>query len=395
MPDGNIPTSEEEASWCHGPCKPHEPDYTFQPIKLELSDFSNWRRPYPSIGGWQSFCPECQGIMEVDYHRGESVCSECGLVDNTLILDARPIPTKRTDNTGVYVRPNAHINPKYKNKLERCKNDLETNNIIWKSRTPYEARDKKARSLVMIDRRIEIIIKSLRGSDRIVDLGLIHGKMPIIQRIYTDKYGPITREQVRNSYNRFVDRQTERINHFIEIVLFKASSDGWRRIVRGRIWKDTLSEKDHPARFVYIGTERHQLRVGWADNKKFNAKALDYFRKTQVREIIKNPKAPITITKIYNFNGIEQKIVFKDIDNLLIISGEEADKHFENFFLSEAIKRGYLQRCPGTNEVCLAAVETFKLRFSQLGGFADARFYDATPYMPHPNSMAENAKNGD
>jgi hypothetical protein len=383
------------------PCRPHAPDYSYKhaisylridpkitdpnargwPMQEDLIKLGSARRVRqfaPSIGGWKSFCTECRGVLEVDYHRGESVCSECGLTDNIPLME-EALPIKNWKDP---------IETAKRRRFDKKGKELLAAIVGRVDREPEEnwEKVKEIKNNGMIDRRIEIIIKSLKGDDRIVDLGLTHGKMPIIQRIYNATYGPIERDPVKDSYKRFVKLQTRRIDHFIERILFRTLSNGWERIIDGRTRADTLTEKYFPGRFIYIGTERTMLRYDPMWNrekyKKFNEKALEHSRKRQVEEIIKNPKAPIIITKIYKSNGKDKKIVFEDNGFNLYFGGEESDQHFENFFLSEALKRGYLRKCPGTNKECPAATERFRRRFSLLGGFLEPSFYDAAPYLP-------------
>jgi len=83
--------------------------------------------------------------------------------------------------------------------------------------------------------------------------------------------------------------------------------------------------------------------------------------------------------------------------NKIYMSGDEIISNFENYFLSEALKHGYLgqiPKCPGTRKECTrckaATVSMFRDRFTGImAGFRKDPFYDLTPYVPAPQKEAK------
>ena len=358
-----------------GPCRPPEPDYSYkhaigylridpkitdpnargwprQEDLIKLGSVRHAGRLAPSMGGWVAFCrePGCRGILEEDYFHGEYVCNECGMVDESPAFEQN----------------NEHMR--------------------WETPAPQ---DRKERSLVMIDRRIENIIKSLEGDERITDLAF--GKHALLRDKYNEIYQPpIDSNDARNSYVRFVDRQNGLIDHLANQILSACwLTDQRKKIYYARTYADTWAEKCFPGRFIYTGTTRQVLRYNRHEMKMFNDRALAHCRKRQVEDIIKNPKAPIILSRNYKADGKTHKIVFTITGTKIYMSGDESNQKFENFFLDHALKTGRLgeiTKCPGTKKICKrhkdAMIADFRDRFSKTPGFREATFYDAAPYLP-------------
>jgi uncharacterized Zn finger protein (UPF0148 family) len=181
--------------------------YDYQ-VNRGASDLSKSSDRAPRVNGRRlKFCPECGGLMAVDHNGFDLFCPVCGLIDETPInedLKQWIDPIKKKAQTEYEKRINAIIA-----RIDPPK----------KSCAPHKPTDKKQLEMVMIDRRVENIVRSLQGDDIITDLKLIHGKLPNVLSSYNGRYPPIKNDQLRNSYNRFVKRQDNKIDRFIKLIL--------------------------------------------------------------------------------------------------------------------------------------------------------------------------------
>ena len=382
MADGKIPTEAEQAAWNHGPCRvPTITCYSYALIKSGLSGFINSK--HGVNGKREMFCPECKGLMARDSVRGETFCPVCGLTDERIFFEENQQEPAEWDDV---IRQRKQS--QYERILNECEKRLNKEKIYLKtfSGAPHEPQDEKARSLVMIDRRIENIIKSLEGKDRITDLAF--GKHKLLLDKYNGLYQPITYDEARNSYNRFVKRQNNKIDRFIESILKNVFDPTKEKVIAARLWEDEeekmITEKYFPAAFVYDGTTRIREKYNHDGIRHIQDKALTYYRKKEVREIIRNPMSPILVTKTYKSNGALKKVLFMLMYNNIYLFCDDV----ENFFLDYALKHGRLgeiSKCPGTKRECPrhkdAMIANFRAHFSKVGGFHKATFYDAAPYM--------------
>jgi uncharacterized Zn finger protein (UPF0148 family) len=320
--------------------------------------------------------------MAVDHNDFDLFCPVCGLIDETPISGditerwTDPIKTKKqTEYEKRIKRIEARLDP------QKTRGGL------------HKSTNKKQLEEVMIDRRVENIIKSLEGEDRITDISF--GKHKLLLDKYNSLYQLITYDQLRNSYDRFVKRQNKKIDDFIDKILSRAFNGIYRDVIYARLEEDDeeqiFTANYFPERFLYTGTDRTRLQYN-AEMDIIHDKALKYYRKRLVEDVIANPKASIIISRNYKSDGKTKKIVFTFTGAHIYMHGDEIGSNFENFFLDylgHALKRGRLGetcKCPGTKRVC---VRHFRAKFSRVGGFHKATFYDAAPYIIHQES--ENA----
>ncbi len=364
-------------------------------IELVLSGFS--RSPLSVNGRRLKFCPECGGYMAVDRNGFDLFCPVCGLIDEVPISE-----------DVVFYRERPEVKKKKQTEYEKRIELLERRfNPKKKSGTPHEPTNRKQLEETTIDRRVEDIIRSLEGEARITDLDLVHGKLPKILSIYNSKYPQITYDQLRNSYNRFKKRQNNKIDKFIKTILKTVfgPNQAEEKIRIARMREDyrqiALTAKWFPACFVYEGTTQIKRECDFGKMKPLHDKEVTYCRKKQVCELIRSPKAPVLVTRRYRSNGKIKRVFFTLMYNQIYMSGDEINNKFENFFLSEALRKGYLgqiPKCPGTRKECTrckaATVGMFRYRFSKISGFVKDPFYDCEPYMPAPQKEAKNEKCG-
>lgn len=362
MPDGKISSEEEQAGWSHEPCR-------------------------PSRGGWiGKFCSECGGPIEEDRVHGQAFCGICGLAEDNYLIFKDPDPL-----------PSYWIDPIRKAKQNRYEKTLEE--CEKKVGISDEEEEAAKNSNDIIDRRVAAIIESFEGSDRITNLELVHGVMPKICNRYIAAYGDISRDKVRNSYNRFKKHQKKRVARLIKKLLTAAFNPDRERLITVRSWQNEIyrpiKEKNYPCDFIYKGTLQTRREPNWEESFKVEQKMIMYSRRKEVLHIISNPrKAPIIITKSYESDGITKQIIFEVKPRQIWMYGKDIDNHFEDFFFEEALKLklfGKLPKCPGTRKGCVGVARAvFKERFSRVCGFRKHGFYDARPYLPQPNNVFEN-----
>ena len=294
-----------------------------------------------------AFCPECGGFVRSDEH-GEAICEACGLVGaRALYYDVSRI-TEAINDEKAFHTTHTH-NPSKKKELKSA----------------------------AVDRRVENIALSLDNFDKITELkgDRYFTKMSGLLELYNNdpmNYTPITRFQLRDSYEKRIgSRREAKIDRLIEKMLLRTLHPIDDKIINAICQHDPVfTETFFPELFLYDGTRRIK-RPDLEEDTRLKQKLREHRRSAQVRDAQERSIIPAVIHRTYSV-GIEIKtITFTFMYNKIYMSGDELGNRFENFFLSEAIRRGYVKE----------ERDVFLSRFRQLGGFIKDPFYDGTPYL--------------
>ena len=322
-------------------------------------------RQEATFGVSDGFCPECGGFMRSEEH-GDTVCVACGLVEaGSPVFDRKEIADRARD-AACEVTTHTH-EPSLKQKLNSA----------------------------TIDRRVENIVFSLDNQDQITEIfgGKYFIKMSSILALYNEdpiNYTPITRFQLRDSFEkRILSRREAKIDRLIEKMLTKALRPIDDKIINAMCQHDpVVTEMFFPGLFLYEGTSRTKRHDHEEGDSKIWTKLREHRRAAQVRAALERPVIPVVIHRKYNVGNESKTITFTFMYNRIHMGGDEIDNRFENFFFSEAIKRGYpwkMHQCPGTKKIChwyvKEARDMFISSFRKLGGFVKDPFYDAAPYL--------------
>lgn len=226
-----------------------------------------------------------------------------------------------------------------------------------------------------IDRRVDNIVLSVENYDPNVEL--FGGKYFIntsrILKLYNNEpsYTPIDRFQLRRSLKERIEARYEaKIDRLIEKMLFRTLHP----IDNIFIAAMETTEEFFPGCFLYEGTRRIKLPE---EDKQLTQKAREYRLAARGRYEKTHPQRFALVDRKYNVGSEIKTITFAFAYKRIYFQGEDLNNKFENFFLSEAIKRGYIEKS-------VEAKEAFLSRFRQLDGYVANSSISSAFYLWQP-----------